>query len=213
MKKILVASILGVALNVASSYGQGYIVMQNYDLVNGTTPVYAGITYGAGFGAKTGEFVGSEMSVDLLYSLTGQYGSYSLVAGSQTGMYASSTDGGSPTTDGAGVFIGPTVVLPGYTAGDTAYFIVQAFNGSSPFAPNSTLYTQSLPFAITGIQTSNELPAGDLLDLGGNDARPSGTTIEGLQPFAFIQPEPSEFALAGLGAAALMLIRRRVASK
>ena len=206
MKKVLVASILGMALSVASSYGQGYIIMENYVLVDGTTPVYSGITYGSG--PKTGEYVGSSFSVDLLYSTTGAAGSYGLVAGSQASMFTGSSDGGSPTTDGAGTFIAQTVVLPGYVGGATAYLEVQVFNGGSFGA--GTYDGTSAPFSINTIQTDQLLPPGGLLDLGGNDANETGTTIEGLQAFsANPVPEPSVFALSSIGAAALMLIRRK----
>jgi hypothetical protein len=198
MKKALVASLLGIALNVASSYGQGYIIMQNYDLVNGTTPVFAGVTYGSG--AKAGEYVGaaSGFAADLLYSLNGG-NTFTLAAGSQTPFYTGSAgpsaDGGSPTTDGAGTFFGPTVTIPGYTSG-SVIFEVQAFNGT---------YTgTSAPFTITSLNNNPNLPSDDLLQLNG------GTTSTGLQAFSVnAVPEPTVFALAGLGAAALMAIRRK----
>lgn len=208
MKKVLVASILGLALSVTSSNGAGFILMQSYDYVN-TTPAYSAISYGPGTGALYGQFIGSEFSVDLLYSPTGAAGSYSLVPNSLMGIYPGSKDGGSPTTDGAGIFMDGEVEINGYTAGSTAHFILQAFNGSSYNGPGTTFEGQSAPFAISGLQTSQLLPAGDLLDLGGSQAYPpSSTTVEGLQPFTVV-PEPSASALAGLGAAALMIFRRR----
>jgi len=106
MKKALVAAILGIALNITTSHGQGYIILQNYQLVSGT-PVFSGVTYGAGSGAKTGQFAGkaSGFKADLLFSLNGGT-TYTLAAGSQTPFYgtqngaaADSADGGSPTTD------------------------------------------------------------------------------------------------------------------
>ena len=198
MKKLLVASILGLALNVASSFGQGYILMQNYDRV-GSTPVYSGITYGIGL--KAGEFVGSEFSVDLLWSDNGG-ATYSLTAGSLTGIIAGSTDGGTPTTDGAGSFFGPTVTIPGYTSGPVE-FIVRAFDGTGYGSPTTSYEGESAPFVINSLQTSSLGSAGDLLQL-------NGTTPTGLQPFTVDPvPEPSVFTLAGLGAAALMTLRRR----
>lgn len=199
MKKVLVASILGMALSVASSYGQGYIQMQSYDYV-GTTPVYSGVTYGSG--PKAGEYVGDTFSADLLYSSTGAAGTFNLVTGSVTPFYANSSDGGSPTTDGAGIFTGgPVVTLPGYSGGP-AYLEVQAFNGTGYGL--GTYDGTSAVFTISDVQTSSLLPAGDLLDLQG------GTTVHGLQPFVVNPvPEPSIFALSSIGAAALMLIRRK----
>jgi len=201
MKKALVAAILGIALKVTVAHGQGYIVMENYKLVGGTTPVFSGITYGTSGGAKTGQFVGaaSGFKVDLLFSLDGGT-TFNLAAGSQTPIFGSSADGGTPTTDGAGSFLGPTVTIPGYTSGN-ATFEVRSFNGASYGAANS--YNGiSAPFTINGLNTNPALPSGDLLNL-------NGTTVQGLQPFVVNIPEPSIFALAGLGAAGLMAFRRK----
>jgi hypothetical protein len=201
MKKALVASLLGIALNVASSYGQGYIVMENYQLVNGTTPVFSGVTYGSQ-SAKNGQFVGaaSGFTLDLLYSLSGGTPG-TLAAGSQASFFQNSHDGGTPTTDGAGTFFGPTVTIPGYTSGPVN-FVVEAFNGSD--YASSAVRGQSATFTINSLQTNPLLAPDDLLQLNG------GTTPTGLQAFSVNPvPEPGIFALAGLGAAALMAFRRK----
>jgi len=204
MKKALVAAILGIALKATVSHGQGYIVMQNYKLVNGTTPVFSGVTYGATGGAKSGQFVGaaSGFKVDLLFSLDGG-ATYTLAAGSQTPFFGTSVDGGTPTTDGAGSFLGPTVTIPGYTTGP-ATFEVEAYNGTSYAATTGPTGFKgiSTPFTIPSLNNNNALPSGDLLNL-------NGTTVQGLQPFVVNVPEPTIFALAGLGAAALMVVRRK----
>lgn len=211
MKKALVAAILGIGLSVTASHGQGYIVFENYVVapVNGGTVVVSGVTYGASGGAKAGQYVGaaSGFKADLLYSLTGAPGSYSLVSGSQTPFYgtfngaaAQSQDGGTPTTDGAGSFIGGKLTIPGYTSGSVS-FIVEAYNGSA-YGEGGKYNGQSAPFSIASLQTSSLQPAGDIMAL-------SGTTPTGLQPFVVEIPEPSIFALAGLGAAGLMAFRRK----
>ncbi|HWC59103.1 MAG TPA: PEP-CTERM sorting domain-containing protein [Verrucomicrobiae bacterium] len=205
MKKALVAAILGIALNVASSHGQGYIAFQSYDLV-GQTPIFSGVTYGPGSGAKTGQYVGaaSGFKADLLYSLTGAPGSFTLASGSQTSFYVNggvqSSDGGSPTTDGAGIFIGPTLIIPGYTSGPVS-FITEAYNGSS-YGQQGFYNGQSAVYTISSLQTNPALPAGTTLNN-------TGTTVNGMQPFVVTVPEPSIFALAGLGAAGLMAFRRK----
>ena len=63
MKKALIAAIMGIALSVASSYADGYIVMSNYDVVGGT-PVFSAVTYTNG-----GDYVSeaSGFKADLLY--------------------------------------------------------------------------------------------------------------------------------------------------
>jgi len=160
MKKALVASLLGIALNVTTSHAQGYIIMENYKLVGGTTPVFAGVTYAAGNGAKSGEFVGvnSGFKADLLYSLNGGT-SYTLAAGSQANFFQNSTDGGTPTTDGAGTFFGPTVTIPGYTSG-AVLFKVEAFNGAA-YGAQGSFNGQSAAFTINSLQTNPLLPPDD----------------------------------------------------
>jgi hypothetical protein len=205
MKKALVAAILGIALKATVAHGQGYIVMENYKVATGGTPVWSGVTYGSGSGPKTGQYVGaaSGFKADLLYSLTGNPGTYSLAAGSQTSFFSGSVDGGTPTTDGAGSFLGGTITIPGYTSGP-AFFIVEAYQGSSyAAAVSGNLYAgQSTAFSIPSLVTSTLQTPGDLLNL-------NGTTVQGLQPFVVTVPEPSIFALAGLGAAGLMAFRRK----
>jgi len=208
MKKALVAAILGIALNVTTSHGQGFIVFENYLVATGGTPVWSGVTYGAGSGAKTGQYVGaaSGFKADLLVSLNGG-SSYSLVSGSQTPFYGTfngqpvnSVDGGSPTTDGAGSFIGPKVTIPGYTSGPVS-FIVEAYNGANYGAAGS-YNGQSASFVINSLTTDPLATPGNIMNL-------SGTTPQGLQPFVVTIPEPSIFALAGIGAAGLMAFRRK----
>jgi len=213
MKKALVAAILGIALNVTSSHAQGYIVFENYLVAPGNTPVWSGVTYGPTAGAALqGKYVGaaSGFKADLLVSLNGG-SSYSLVAGSVTPFYGTynlqpvnSQDGGTPTTDGAGSFIGPKVTIPGYTSGPVS-FIVEAYNGADyASSVSGGKYTgQSAAFTINSLTTDSLATPGNIMNL-------SGTTPQGLQPFAVnTVPEPSIFALAGLGAAGLMVLRRK----
>jgi PEP-CTERM motif len=207
MKKALVAAILGIALNVTTSHGQGFIVFENYVVATGGIPVWSGVTYAPG-SPKAGQYVGaaSGFKADLLVSLNGGT-SYSLVSGSQTPFYgtfngqpSNSQDGGTPTTDGAGSFIGPKVTIPGYTSG-AVNFIVEAYNGSS-FGQIGQFNGQSAPFTINSLTTDPLATPGNIMNL-------SGTTATGLQPFVVSVPEPSIFALAGLGAAGLMAFRRK----
>jgi len=203
MKKALAAAILGIALNATVSHGQGYIVMESYKLVGGTTPVFSAVSYAnvGTEGANAGKFVGAAQGwkADLLFSLNGG-SSYSLAGGSTTAFYAGSADGGQPTGDGAGVFVGSSVTIPGYTSGPVT-FIVEAFNGANYGA--SAKRGQSAAFTINSLQTDPLQAAGTIMNL-------SGTTVNGMQAFTVATvPEPSIFALAGLGAAGLMVLRRK----
>ena len=76
------------------------------------------------------------------------------------------------------------------------------YNGTSYAAGNTTLRGLSGLFTINSLQTDSLLIPDDILQLNG------GTTPTGLQPFALV-PEPSTFALAGIGAAGLMAFRRK----
>lgn len=203
MKKALVAAILGIALKATVAHAQGYIIFESYKTLPGNIPVFSAVTYGPGSGAKTGQNVGvtSGFKADLLFSLDGG-ATYTLAAGSQANFWPGSTDGGSPTTDGAGVFAGPTVTIPGYSSGPVT-FIAEAYNGAS-YGLNGFYNGQSAPFTIASLQTDNKVLPGDTLNN-------SGTTVNGLQPFVVTIPEPSIFALAGLGAAGLMAFRRKKA--
>lgn len=207
MKKALVAAILGIALKATVAHGQGYIVMENYKLVNGVTPVFAGVTYGPSGAAKAGQFVGAAagFKADLLYSLNGG-ATYSLAAGSQTSFFSGSADGGTPTTDGAGSFLGSTVTIPGYTSG-SVMFIVEAYNGAS-YGQVGSFNGQSAPFTIASLNNNVALPSADLLN-GTGQLPFTGSASTAMQPFVVNVPEPSIFALAGLGAAGLMAFRRK----
>ena len=178
--------------------------MENYRVVHGN-PVFSAVSYGPFAGANSGKFVSatSGFKADLLYSLDGG-GTYFLAAGSQTAFFPGSQDSGSPTTDGAGVFIGPQVTIPGYASGPVN-FIVEVYNGSS-FASSmvSGGYAgQSVPFLINSLNTNLLAFSDDILQLNG------GTTPTGLQPFIPVIPEPSIFSLAALGGAGFVVYCRR----
>jgi len=194
MKRALIASILGIAASVAQSYGQGYIAFKSYELAGPSSniPAYSAVTFG-------GQNVGANWNADLLYSLNGG-ATFSPAAGSLTGFYPGSVTGGSPLTDGAGTFVGATVVIPGYASG-AVQFIVEAFDGAS--FGTSAHAGQSAVFTIPSLQTNNLLVPGDILNLDTN------FVPQGFQSFIVPVPEPATFGLVGLSAAAMLIFRRR----
>jgi len=200
MKKTLALAILGAVAGVATSYGQGTVTFQNYFSSTSPTVKYAasnvpagkaGLALGGGFAAELGWFNG----------ITTDSSQITLVASSITGFGAVSSAFPNAVADGdlssgAGWYFGPVVALSGAGAGTVVTLEVVAFNGSSGFnGANTTVQGASGLFQVT---------------LGGG-ALPPATTIAGpnftVANVAAV-PEPSIFALAGLGAAGLMTLRR-----
>lgn len=200
MKKTVLVTALALMGSFAavSSYGQGAVIFENYDFGALNAPVTFGMTANVGgVNGTAGARIGSEFSADLLYSLDGG-ATYTLLTQANAGAGAayptafSGTDGNNAS--GAGYFLGPTITIPGYTSG-AVNFIVEAYHGSSYAAADWR--GQSAAFSVPGLATG-QTPASQF---------PGGS----LQAFAVTVPEPSVFALAGLGAAGLMAFRRKKA--
>ena len=210
MKKTLILGLLALTGTVASTFGQGAIKLDNYN-TSGPNVTYgqAGIPANGVGGASGG--VGS----GLLAGWT--FGLYEVV-GNATGSIASDpSHTADPATLGGGLLLGTgsgstapfftssfntagqakassSFIVPGTAAGggDTITVMLIAYNGatyaSSGYRGHSTAFTMT---------TS-----------AGNSPSPVLTGSAG--GFSvFPVPEPSIFALSGLGAAALMLIRRK----
>jgi len=205
MKKTVLVTALALMGSFAavSSYGQGQVIFANYDFgpLNAPVTFSSTATSGGGVAGVAGQRVGSEFTADVLYSLDGG-ASYTLLtqgnaaAGSAYPTAFSGTDGNAAS--GAGYFLGPAITIPGYTSGPVN-FIVEAYHGASYAAAGTAndWRGQSAPFTVPSIAAP------------GNPANtfPGGT----LQAFVVTVPEPSIFALAGLGAAGLMAFRRKKA--
>jgi hypothetical protein len=214
MKKTVLASLLslGIVAMATSSYAQGQVNFQNNnfggtgpgDVVN--APVTFGMTATAGNGRSgtSGVLVGSDFTADLLYSLDGGSTYTVLTAANANDPSYPAAFGVPGATDGdsanfAGSFFGGVASIPGYTSGPVS-FEVRAWQGASSFtaAQAARDWTGiSAPFTLSSIQVS------------GQPGLPSDFTT--MQAFVVTVPEPSVFALAGLGAAGLMAFRRKKA--
>jgi len=188
MKKALVATILGLA-TVASTFAQGKIIFGNY----GAGGLNAPITYGSLSGALNGQLVpGPTFTATLYYQLgtvslaaasgaaTPVPGGWNLVTGSSTAI-----DSNDP-----GYFYGPQLFINDYVSGSISFVVVASGTvASTPYSGRSAAFT--LNSIATGLS-------------------PAGNFGSAMSSFVVNPvPEPSTFALAGLGLASLLIFRRR----
>ncbi len=199
MKKTLVAAILGIA-TVVSSFGQGHVFFNNYSTAAGQT------TFGAGT-AQTGG-VTSTYHAALYYGLgtvtvaqdpvgtanPAVLGALGLLGGN-TGLNPAYPTQYQVNNAGLGYFIGPAVTISDYVSGPITFMVV-AYNGADYLS--STIRGHSAAFTMNSIATGQN-PVGVF----------SGLTDFQVFSVPVVIPEPATFALAGLGAAALLLFRRR----
>jgi len=189
MKKALVSAILGLAA-IASVQAQGVVTLYNYN-----QPATL-IKYGANSGGTIGQGVTSGFTIGI-YSGAGD-----VSASVNAGLAGDGGFGLIPTLalesetaaliDGFPGLYGPTAVNVNFSGLGT--FVVVAYNG--PTYATSTIRGHSAAFTLA----ANANPASPL-DIG---------TAAGLTTFSVVGvPEPSTFALAGLGLAGLLIFRRR----
>ena len=203
MKKALVATILGLA-TVVSTFAQGRVLLDTY-----ATSPYPLISYGAAngngsSGGTPGVGVNSTFNIGIYWVAGSVAGS---VAADPTGyatpgsLLASFTQGlgaGSQVVATAGAGPGFFTSTTDFTltplASGPATLMIVAFNASTYGA--ATVRGHSAAFVMTPAQ------------LGA--ATGVGAFMSSFQVFnAVAVPEPSTFALAGLGLAGLLIFRRR----
>jgi hypothetical protein len=190
MKKLLILAGL-LSVTTFSSFGQGQMSWANTSgtliSVNGAVmPVRAdaGTTYSfALFVAPLGTAAPSS-ALDSNWQLVSAYTLNSTAAA------------------GAGRMLnGGTATITGFAAGASVNFIVRGFSNSD----GSTTWN---PLLLTGLGTSS---LGTISLGGGTLPIPAafGVSAGQIGGFNIVVPEPSSMALAGLGAASLLLFRRR----
>jgi hypothetical protein len=113
----------------------------------------------------------------------------------------------------AGYFNGGVVAIPTVAPGSTAFFAVQVWQTSlGSFAAAQAAGTAN-SWGESGYNYSTKTLTPFQITTGGAGT-PAGppatlTTLTGFSLTAGVVPEPSTFALAGLGAAAMLIFRRR----
>jgi hypothetical protein len=191
MKKALVASILGLVATAASSFGQGAVFFSTY-----VGTVYQPITYVAPLpaGATAGQTVGAGFKAVLYYGFGAD-----LAFSALSPVPDSLRDVG---TQAPGYVTGGIVSIPGYTAGPVTFAVV-AFDGAD--------WAGTLADLGNGVATLPEnVRTWTEASIAANP-NPAGLFQQNVPPVtvSLVVPEPSSFALFGLGAAGLALFRRR----
>jgi hypothetical protein len=206
MKRSIFAAVLGIGMaSAVSSYGQGFVNFNNY--VSSTQT--SGITYAAGSpNGLSGMAVGPEILVELLYGAStdtsvSQMTALNYVSGSNESPVpagAGLVSGPSTFGTGAGIFIGGSVQIPltglnSFAAGSTLAFALEA-NGT---------YLGHTYYGVSGIFTGTTSAS----STGNVPQLPAG--LQGGSFTVAVVPEPTTLALAGLGGAALLALRRKKA--
>jgi hypothetical protein len=187
MKKSLLLGILGLAAVAATnSYGQGGIIIGNYQAP------FNKIVWGPGV-ATAGEGVRGSHGVDL----TLWYGMGNLAADQLNLNIALTWKTDSEGLGYYGYYAPVQVNLPGWANGQTWTFQVRASGNSINGIIDTVNSRSALFFENANISST----AGDPPGLPGVSTQSIGLTV--------VVPEPSTFALVGLGAAALAIARRR----
>jgi hypothetical protein len=193
MKRKTIAAVLGAVGLAATSYGQGYINFNNYE----ATPYYAVMygTQGQGIPALlAGTAAGPEVSVEMGYEF-GTQTSFTLVPSSITpisGTISAPDNGVGPSI--GGWYLGPTITIPGYASGSVTFEAIATVNsGAAAGDSGKLIWTEPATAIATGLSAPGFFTGltGDLVIVG--------------------VPEPTTLALAGLGGAALLALRRKKA--
>jgi len=202
MKKVLVAAILGLAA-VATVKAQSSICLYS----DGTLPA---IVYGLNSGGTSGNGVGTGFTVGVYYAqgnvastINAAIGGGGTATGANpnnltlvgSGLTLGTGSGATVATEGNGEYYSiPVFVVPGAapTGSPTVTLVLVAYNGAT--YETSTIRGHSAAFAMTAVSSPGF-------------AQNTGAFAS---TFAVAQvPEPSTFALAGLGLAGLLIFRRR----
>jgi hypothetical protein len=203
MKKSLIFGILGLVAGVASSYGQGFIKLDNYNS-NGGSGVGPEITFGVGSGGTVGAGLPAGWTVGIYFASGNIMGSLSSTAagsGSVDPLFTLGSGSGSTAAidtsafGDPGYFIAGTSFNTGLAPGQITVELVAYLTSAGSYNNDTTVRGHSAAFlATTGTITANPQPLiGDFM---------SAFSVTAV-------PEPTTLALAGLGGLASLVAFRR----
>ncbi|HEV2437656.1 MAG TPA: PEP-CTERM sorting domain-containing protein [Verrucomicrobiae bacterium] len=209
MKKSILLGIVALGAAAATSYGQGYITLDNYASA-GTLVTYGdALTPANGVSGAMGG-IGSPLSSAWTVGLYFVGGTSGLVqaAGSDmpdaslalgTGLGSTAQVAGSSVFGNPGYFNSPTAFNSGSTLNTTITLEVVVYDTAGGSYANAQYRGHSHAFAMPTV--------------GATSGSPSFTGANGMGGIEVFQviPEPTTMALGGLGLAALMLVRRKKA--
>jgi hypothetical protein len=182
MKKIVV-TVLACALSLAA-FAQGTV---NFINVNSSPALNAPIFLSNG----STRLAGAGFMAELL-------------AGASAGSLSPVASAPFQSGGGAGYFAGGTQIIPGVVGGGTAFIQIRAWSTAA-----GATYAAAVASGLGDAWGASSVFS---VVTGNPSATPPGTPaiLVGLQSFNLNPiPEPSTFALAGLGIASLLLFRRR----
>jgi hypothetical protein len=195
MKKTLVATILGLA-TIAVVNAQSYVKLDTYN-----TPSYPAVTYGVGSGGPVGQPIADGGFTFGFYYAVGDQ-TAAMNASMPTGIsipggpsiLATGPGATTPSANGGHAnSVASWLYSPTATANAQLSIVVVAWTGGADYA-SAPVRGHSQAFLYNAVYTGNG-PAGGMDNFQGFQVLPV--------------PEPSTFALAGLGLAGLLIFRRR----
>lgn len=195
MKRLTLLAV-AFALSTLGAFAQGTITFANVVTLNPIPYVLWGANAGPNV-AGTRVAAAGDIKVGLYYQ--------NALVGAPVNVGRSSTGTINAAFDGR--FNGPGLTIPGLAAGQSGSFIVKAWSGN--FASYEAAFAGGAQYGAVSGEFTN--PTGGVPDpvtgVPGLPASLTGFT----SPLAVnvLIPEPSTYALAGLGLAALFLIRSR----